>query len=123
MSIIDSINQARQSGSNDDAIMNEIAKQNPQKADSFSQARTKGANSTQILNGMIKQNTAPVAIDKVTGRPLDPVTKTVQKVVATIPAAVGRVATDVNQAGSDVYDAITGQGANANDNALTRGVT
>lgn len=57
MSVIDSINQAREKGASDDMIMAEIIKQNPQKAAVFQQASKAGASSQEILNEVVKQNT------------------------------------------------------------------
>lgn len=56
MSIVDSINTARQRNVSDDAILSEITKQNPSKKTSFDTARQRGADSTSILNEVIKQN-------------------------------------------------------------------
>ena len=57
MSVTDSITQARAQGANDDQIISEIAKQNPEKSTSIMQARSVGADSSAIINEIIKQNT------------------------------------------------------------------
>ena len=56
MSIINSIETARNAKLNDDLILREIANQNPQKKSVFEQAVSRGANSTDILNELINQN-------------------------------------------------------------------
>lgn len=56
MSVIDSINQARQQGATEDQIVAEIAKQNPAKAMSFESAQQAGADSKTILDEILKQN-------------------------------------------------------------------
>lgn len=59
--IADSINEALKRGASPDDVMNEIARQNPQKAASFKTAMQRGANSQQILNEIVRQNSNPGA--------------------------------------------------------------
>jgi len=64
MALIDSINQARQRGASDDVILQEIEKQNPQKAGVFKTARDRGADSATILDEVLRQNTGPSETEK-----------------------------------------------------------
>lgn len=57
MSIVDTINQARQAGYSDDEILSEVAKQNPAKTQTFSQASQAGYRPADILDEVIAQNT------------------------------------------------------------------
>lgn len=54
--ITDSIQEARKKGMTDDAIVQEIMKQNPQKSDSFNEAINKGMKSSEILDEIVRQN-------------------------------------------------------------------
>lgn len=56
MNIVESINNARKKNINDDVILQEIRKQNPQKEEFFKRAEISGASSTAILNEIIRQN-------------------------------------------------------------------
>jgi hypothetical protein len=57
MSIVDTINQARQAGYSDDEILAEVARQNPAKTQTFSQASQAGYRPADILDEVISQNT------------------------------------------------------------------
>ncbi len=56
MSIIISIQKAREKGVSDKEILEEIIRQNPDKAENFQKALERGANHAQILEEIIKQN-------------------------------------------------------------------
>jgi len=56
MNIVQSIRKAREAGIDDERILQEIRKQNPQKEAFFKKAEERGASPTQILNEMITQN-------------------------------------------------------------------
>ncbi len=62
MSIINSIETARQAKIKDDAILNQIMTQNPNKVPVFEKALSRGATPTDIINEIIKQNTGKEAI-------------------------------------------------------------
>ena len=64
MSILTSIETARQYGVKDDAILNQIITQNPDKEDSFEKAINRGANPSDIVNEIIKQNKGKDNINK-----------------------------------------------------------
>jgi len=56
MNIVESIQKAREGGLSDEKILEEIARQNPQKKEAFEKAKREGFSSAQILNEMIEQN-------------------------------------------------------------------
>lgn len=56
MSILNSINQAREKGVSDKDILQEIIKQNPDKESNFQEALKRGATYNQVLEEIIKQN-------------------------------------------------------------------
>jgi peptidoglycan hydrolase-like protein with peptidoglycan-binding domain len=56
MSIVEAIKKARDRGVSDTEIIQEIKKQNPEKADSLKKAQTRGASPSEILEEIIKQN-------------------------------------------------------------------
>jgi hypothetical protein len=58
MAIIDSIYEARRRGASDDAILAEIERQNPQKAESIARAKNAGHQPKDIVSEIIKQNSA-----------------------------------------------------------------
>jgi hypothetical protein len=58
MSVIDSINQARQSGYSDDQILDEISRQNPDKGQVILKAKSSGYQSADVLNEIVRQNTS-----------------------------------------------------------------
>lgn len=62
MSILTSIETARNSGVNDDAILNQIMTQNPTKRDVFQKSISRGAKSVDIINEIVKQNKGNEAI-------------------------------------------------------------
>ena len=62
--VTDSINTARQRGASDDLIVEQLLKQNPQKAASIGEAKKRGANSSVILDEIIKQNQKQTLIEK-----------------------------------------------------------
>ena len=55
MSIIDSIQKAREKGASDELILREIIKQNPDKGIIFEEKLKKGEKATNILNEIIKK--------------------------------------------------------------------
>lgn len=64
MSILTSIEIARKAGIKDDAILNEIMAQNPERAESFETAINRGAKASDIVNEIIKQNQGKEAINR-----------------------------------------------------------
>ena len=64
MSILTSIEIARKAGIKDDAILNQIMAQNPERANSFETAINRGANASDIVNEIIKQNQGKEAINR-----------------------------------------------------------
>ncbi len=56
MSIIKSINKAREKGISDEKILQEIIGQNPEKGKVFQEALKRGAKASQVLDETIKQN-------------------------------------------------------------------
>lgn len=64
MSILTSIEIARKSGVNDDAILNQIMTQNPEKRDVFQKSISRGAKSADIINEIVKQNKGNESLGK-----------------------------------------------------------
>src|SRR3990167_2343173 len=64
MSIIDSIQKAKERGATDEQILQEISKQNPSKKAVFETAKQRGATSTLILSEVMKQNEKPKKEEK-----------------------------------------------------------
>lgn len=64
MSILTSIETARKAGIKDDAILNQIMAQNPERANSFETAINRGAKASDIVNEIIKQNQGKEAINR-----------------------------------------------------------
>ncbi len=64
MSIIDSINKARQKGVSDEKILEEIIKQNPDKKGALGEALKRGAKHSNILEEIVKQNSAKQKIQE-----------------------------------------------------------
>ena len=58
MSVVDSIQKAREKNISDDLILEEIRKQNPEKEVFFEKAQERGATTTDILNEIVKQNSS-----------------------------------------------------------------
>ena len=56
MQVVESIKKAREKKINDQLILNEIRKQNPEKEPFFKKAEERGASPTNILDEIIKQN-------------------------------------------------------------------
>ena len=56
--VVKSIRKARERGSSDELILEEIRKQNPEKEVFFQKAIDGGASAKEILDEVIKQNTA-----------------------------------------------------------------
>ncbi|GEM_PF-1344030 len=65
MPIVDSIKKAREKGQSDEEILDEIIKQNEDKAPAFEKAKERGASATQIVDEIIEQNT-PYSERKIT---------------------------------------------------------
>jgi len=64
MSILTSIETARKAGIKDDAILNQIMAQNPERVNSFETAINRGAKASDIVNEIIKQNQGKEAINR-----------------------------------------------------------
>ncbi len=64
MSIIDSINKAKQKGVSDDIILEEVIKQNPDKKAALEEALKRGASHSHILEEIIKQNSEKKSIEQ-----------------------------------------------------------
>lgn len=104
MSVIDSINQARQQGATDDQIVAEIAKQNPQKAASFQSAQQSGADNTTILNEILKQNTPAPVVPPST--PTSVAGKAVGNIFNTAVGGLKKIGTSIVGGGSRAISAL-----------------
>ena len=63
MAILNSINEARRRGADDDTILQSIIQGNPNLGNSFKQAQQRGAQSSQIIDEIIKQNPKEKEVD------------------------------------------------------------